>query len=112
MAYLSRRCLGLVVSVSAGIGMAFPLCLTIERYNTTVSIGRRHLESAWRFFKRGNKGESQPVALGIVGAHSLSGSRYHRARSALPAPGGGHGRDREDRLRLSLHRGAGLLRRR
>jgi hypothetical protein len=45
---LSRRYLGLVVSVSAGIGMAFPLGLTRAQYNTTVTSGRRRPQSALR----------------------------------------------------------------
>src|SRR5262245_30521240 len=52
MAYLSRRYLGLVVSVS-GIGMAFPLCLTLTRYNTTVALQRRLTQSALRLLMRG-----------------------------------------------------------
>src|ERR1044072_4952148 len=53
MAYLSRRYLGLVVSVSAGIGMAFPLCLTRAQYNTTVTNGRRRPQSALRLWNEG-----------------------------------------------------------
>ena len=51
MAYLSRRYLGLVVSVSAGIGMAFSLCLTIGRYNATVTNGHQRPQSALRLCK-------------------------------------------------------------
>src|ERR1700741_353896 len=109
MAYLSRRYLGLVVSVSAGIGMAFPLCLTRARYNTTVTNGRRHPQSALRLWNEENEVELQSVALGILGADPLSRSRCPRARPALPAPGGADGRDRAHRHRLSLHRGPGLV---
>src|SRR4029453_14853401 len=56
MAYLSRRYLGLVGWVSAGIGMAFPLCLTRGQYNTTVTSGRRRPQSALRLW---NEGETE-----------------------------------------------------